>query len=69
MTSSPGETVLKPLDPQNSYILSATIRIADGSKPSLVKIAQQELDALKTRLKGVVDLRAPDRLSMDTRAR
>lgn len=50
-------------------MLEARIRIDDRTKPSLVSAASDELAAFKDLMKGSVDMRAPERLALDTRVR
>ena len=59
----------KPLDPSGSYILQASVRVQDGSKPESMSLGTSELQNFKEMLKGVVDLEVGDRLAMDTRVR
>ena len=58
-----------PIDPSGTYLLQASVRVQDGSKPESMTIATNELDTLKEMMKGVVELGAAERLSMDTRVR
>ncbi|PSK53102.1 hypothetical protein B9Z65_3302 [Elsinoe australis] len=57
------------LDGSGAFVLETTVRIEDRSKPTLVSAATEQLLALKNELKGSIDLRVPERLSMDTRVR
>jgi len=57
------------LDPSGAFMLQATIRIDDSSKTALLQSATEELVRLKTQLKGVVELKVPDRQSLNTRVR
>jgi len=59
---------LKPLDPSGGYILEAKIRLSD-SNPVLLKIGEEQLLGLRTRLIGVVDMKVPERLALDTRVK
>jgi mediator of RNA polymerase II transcription subunit 18, fungi type len=68
-TLLPSFDELKPLDPSGAYILEAKIRLSDGSNASLVNVGQQELERLQNRMKGVVELKVPDRLALDTRVK
>ncbi|KAL9097231.1 MAG: hypothetical protein Q9165_000658 [Trypethelium subeluteriae] len=67
--SMPNPDALSPLDESGSYLLQASIRVLDGNKPEIVNTAQTELLKFKERMKGSVDLRVVDRLSLDTRFR
>jgi len=60
---------LKPLDPSGAYLLQASVRVQDGSKPEGMTLAINELKTFKDLMKGVVDLEVGDRLSLDTRVR
>jgi mediator of RNA polymerase II transcription subunit 18, fungi type len=63
----PPKDALKPLCPANSYLLSAVVRVSDGTNPNLVAEGSQELEALRETMRGVVKLQNPDRLALDTR--
>ena len=60
---------LVPVDASGAYLLEVKLRLSDGSNPALVNIGNQEMEHLKTMLRGVVDLIVPDRLALDTRVR
>ncbi|KAG8624254.1 hypothetical protein KVT40_007321 [Elsinoe batatas] len=77
-TSSPGDGMsttlpaledLALLDASGAFVLEATVRVEDRSKPALVQGAMEQLLALRNELKGAIELRVPERLSMDTRVR
>lgn len=55
------------LDPSSAYVLQASIRIQDGSKPESISVGINELKAFKELMRGVVDLDIGDRLALDTR--
>jgi len=55
------------LDPSSAYVLQASIRIQDGSKPESISVGINELKAFKETMRGVVDLDIGDRLALDTR--
>lgn len=57
------------LDLSGSYILQASVRVQDGSKPESMTLGITELQAFKEMMKGVVDLEVGDRLAMDTRVK
>lgn len=63
----PATHVLKPLCPADSYLLSAVVRLSDGTNPNLVAEGSKELEVLRETMKGVVKFQNPDRLSLDTR--
>lgn len=58
-----------PFDRSGSYILQASIRVQDGSKPESMTLGITELQAFKEMMKGVVNLEVGDRLAMDTRVK
>lgn len=58
----------KPLDPSRGYILELKIRLSQ-SDPALIKNGEDQLLGLKTRLLGVVELKVPERLALDTRVK
>lgn len=59
----------RPVDPSGSYLFEAYVRVEDGTNSKLMEQAMQELMAVKNQLEGAVDLRVPDRLSLDTRVK
>ncbi|KAE9971956.1 hypothetical protein EG327_009675 [Venturia inaequalis] len=63
-----GSAEPKPLDPSRGYILELKIRLSQ-SDPALIKIGEDQLLGLKTRLLGVVELKVPERLAFDTRVK
>lgn len=60
---------LLPVDPSGALVLEARVRIDDRTKPGLVSAASEELNAFKELLRGSVELKVPERLSLDTRVR
>ena len=60
---------MQPFDSNGSYVLQASVRVMDGTKPELVTSATKELLAVQSELKGVVGLRVVDRLALDTRVK
>lgn len=50
-------------------MLEASILMDRELKPELVTRATQELEAFRDQMKGVISLRVPERLSMDTRVK
>jgi len=60
---------LKPLDPSGSYLLEAKIRVQDLKSAAVSDKAVKELNNFKEQMKGCVELRAPERLSLDTRVK
>jgi mediator of RNA polymerase II transcription subunit 18, fungi type len=59
---------LKPLDPSGGYMVEAKVRLSD-SNPTLLKIGEDQLLGLRSRLIGVVDMKMPERLALDTRVK
>lgn len=57
------------VDPSGSFMVEATIRVADPSNSKIADQAKQELLAFQTYMDGVLDLYAPDRLALDTRVK
>lgn len=57
------------LDQSGGYMLEARVLLEDGKDPNVIQRGVRELMGLKERLRGVVDLRSPDRLTFDTRVR
>lgn len=60
---------LSPLDLSGAFVLEACVRIDDRTKPNLVSAASDELNAFRELMKGSVEMRVPERLSLDTRVR
>ncbi|KAL6714845.1 Mediator of RNA polymerase II transcription subunit 18 [Lecanora helva] len=63
----PLATTTRPLDPSDTYILQASLRVQDASKVETVNRGMAELMGLKEMLRGCVELEAGERLAMDTR--
>lgn len=60
---------MKLLDPSGAFIVEATVRIDDRTKPVLVQTATEELNWFRNEMKGSIEMRVPERLSLDTRVR
>ena len=60
---------LLPVDESGAYILHAYVRVQDGTVPDVVSKGTAELMQLKELLRGAIDLRVVDRLSLDTRVK
>lgn len=58
-----------PVDPSGTFLFEACIRVEDGSNSTLTSKAMDELMAFKKLLDGAVDLKVPERLSLDTRVK
>lgn len=69
MKQIPPLASLRPIDPSNTYILQASIRVQDGGSPEAMTIGMNELKNFKEAMKGVVDMEVGDRLALDTRFR
>jgi len=65
----PAIAEMELVDASGGFVLEATVRIEDRSKTVLMQRAMEGLGWLKGELKGVVELRVPERLSLDTRVR
>jgi mediator of RNA polymerase II transcription subunit 18, fungi type len=57
------------VDPSRSWLLQVSLALIDGASPRIVAQGLSEIETVRTRLRGIVDLSIPDRLSMDTRSR
>lgn len=66
--SNPVET-MQAIDDSGGYILQASIRVLDDSKPEVMSTAYNELQDLKDTLRGLVELDLGDRIAMNTRIR
>lgn len=69
LTTLPALDSLSPLDVSGAFVLEACVRIDDRTKPNLVSTASDELGAFRDLMKGSVDMKVPERLSLDTRVR
>jgi mediator of RNA polymerase II transcription subunit 18 len=68
-TPLPPSSTLVPLDPSGGYLLQAMVRLSDGTNPKIVNLGLEALDAFRLRMKGVIDMRMPERLALDTRVK
>jgi mediator of RNA polymerase II transcription subunit 18 len=68
-TPLPPFASLVPLDPGGGYLLQAMVRLSDGTNPKIVKLGTDALDAFRLRVKGVIDMKVPERLALDTRVK
>lgn len=57
------------VDQSGSWLVQVSLNVVDGASPKLVKDAMSEVLGVQERLRGIVKLVTPDRLSMDTRAK
>ncbi|KAI4852287.1 hypothetical protein E4T44_01584 [Aureobasidium sp. EXF-8845] len=69
LTALPNLDFLKPLDVSGAFVLEACVRIDDRTKPNLMSTASDELGAFRNLMKGSVEMKVPERLSLDTRVR
>ena len=60
---------MTPLEKSGSYILQASMRVQDGNNQEAMKVASQQLLALRGQLRSAVRLEPADRLSLDSRAK
>lgn len=59
---------LRLFDQADGWVLKASLKVEDGSKPADMQAATDILMKAKLDLAGSFDLVAPDRFSLDTRA-
>ena len=57
------------LDPSGAFLLEATVRVEDRTKTALVQAATEALGRFRNEMRGSVDMRVPERLSLDTRVK
>jgi mediator of RNA polymerase II transcription subunit 18 len=60
---------LVQLDQGGAYLLQATVRLSDGTNPKIVNLGLDALDSFRLRMKGVVEMKMPERLALDTRVK
>jgi len=60
---------LSVLDPSGTYVVEASVRIEDRKNTKIAEQAVAELRVFKQSVEGVIDLRVPDRLALDTRVK
>jgi len=65
----PAEKKCRFLDASGAYTLQAAVCVVDASKPEVVNRATSELLHFKNVMKGIVDMRVVERLSLDTRVK
>ncbi|MCJ1310538.1 Mediator of RNA polymerase II transcription subunit 18 [Agyrium rufum] len=65
----PSAVDLETLDSSGSFILQASVRVQDGSKPEMMTRGISELVSFRDLMRGVVELEVGDRLALDTRVR
>lgn len=59
----------RPLDSSGAFVLESSAAVEDGTDATLMSSASAMLLRLKDHLDGCIELKAVERLSMDTRAR
>ncbi|KAM0715651.1 hypothetical protein Q7P37_009149 [Cladosporium fusiforme] len=60
---------LQVLDPSGTYMVEVSVRMEDRKNTTIAGQAIAELESFKKNVEGVIDLRVPDRLALDTRVR
>lgn len=60
---------LNVLDPSGTYVVEVSVRMEDRKKTKITEQAVAELRVFKQSVEGVIDLRVPDRLALDTRVK
>jgi len=65
----PAEEQCRLLDASGAYTLQAAVCVTDAGKPEVVSRATSELLHFKNVMKGIVDMRVVERLSLDTRVK
>lgn len=69
MGTPPTTAELEILDPSGTYMVEVSIRMEDRKNTKIAEQAHAELKAFKQNMEGCIDLRMPDRLSLDTRVK
>jgi len=64
-----GDYERRPLDTSGAYVLEACLRIEDGTDTDVMSRGTEEMKRIREELDGCVELRAIERLSLDTRFR
>lgn len=65
----PTEDMCRLLDASGAYTLQAAVSVADTSRPEVVSRATSELLHFRSIMRGIVDMRVVERLSLDTRVK
>ncbi|KAK6497948.1 Mediator of RNA polymerase II transcription subunit 18 [Arthrobotrys conoides] len=60
---------LRQLDPADSFLLQASIKVLSANEQETMNKGVEELKSIRAELKGVIELEPGDRLSLDTRVR
>jgi len=62
-------SALEVLDPSGTYVVEVSVRMEDRKNTKIAQQAIAELVGFKQSVEGVLDLRVPDRLALDTRVK
>jgi mediator of RNA polymerase II transcription subunit 18 len=62
-------SALEVLDPSGTYVVEVSVRMEDRKNTKIAQQAVAELVGFKQSVEGVIDLRVPDRLALDTRVK
>lgn len=60
---------LQVLDPSGTYMVEVSVRMDDRKNTKIAQEAIAELERFRASVEGVIDLRVPDRLALDTRVK
>lgn len=60
---------LEILDASGTYMVEVSVRLEDRKNAKIAEKAFAELEKFKKNVEGVIDLRVPDRLALDTRVK
>jgi mediator of RNA polymerase II transcription subunit 18 len=60
---------LQLLDPSNTYMVEVSVRMKDRKNTKIAEQAIAELQSFQNAVDGVIDLRVPQRLALDTRVK
>jgi mediator of RNA polymerase II transcription subunit 18 len=60
---------LQLLDPSNTYMVEVSVRMEDRKNTKIAEQAIAELQSFQNAVDGVIDLRVPQRLALDTRVK
>jgi mediator of RNA polymerase II transcription subunit 18 len=65
----PSLDALKPFDPSGAYIVDTTLRILDLNDSVMAQAGVDEMNRFRAQLKGCVELKALERIRLDTRVK
>lgn len=60
---------LQVLDPSGTYVVEVSVRLEDRKNTKIASEAVAELEGFRRSVEGVIDLKVPDRLALDTRVK